>query len=285
MRFTRAAAGVLLPACLVVTSCKQQAEEVTVHWLSSPIRIDGRFEDWDSIPTSRMHKDHAVLKLASDSQYLCLFYVTDDLDWVRTIKMTGLTLYFNRDGSHDKEFFVRYRTGPSMKELLPEEAPSGSPGGPSELHPAMREQLLESERADRTEFTCFVRNWIVEKSIPVDGRQGPQAAFGRQDGRFAYEFRIPLRPSEALYYGLGTAPGAVVGIGAEWGGMPRPVLEDLAPPGSTDMGGTSGQGSGLGDFGGSGPPPGSPEPPKLPEKEEVWVRVHLANVAGASMPH
>jgi hypothetical protein len=262
--------------------CKKSASDLKIHWLPTPIQIDGRFEDWDSIPPSRMHEDHAVLKLANDSQAVYLYYVTDDIDWVRTIKMTGLTLYFNRDGSRDKEFFICYRNGPPVERLL---TPDGSTGRPGEadMHPAMRDQLLEAERQYRAAFTCFVRDWIVEKSIPTDGRQGPQAAFGLQDRRFAYEFRIPLRSSEALYYGLGATPGALLGIGAEWGGMPRPVFDE-AQPEQTEFGGMGESPTGsFGEMGsGAGAPPGAGGPPKLPEKEEVWMATHLAVFPEAS---
>lgn len=276
--------GILLVCLAQVVSCKKEADQVSVNWLGSPITIDGRFDDWDQVPTSRMHEDHAVLKLANDSQYVCLYYVTDNLDWVRTIKMTGLTLYFNRDGSHDKEFFVRYRNGPRVADLTTP-GPALGTTGPDAMNPAMREQLLESERADRTEFTCFVRDWIVEKSIPTDGRQGPEAAYGLHAGRYAYEFRIPLKPSESLYYGLGASPGTMLGMGAAWGGMPRPITDEPAP-GSSEFGGTRGQGSTMGDFGdpGSGgfaSPPGGGPPPGLPEKEEVWIKSRLAVAARA----
>jgi hypothetical protein len=276
--WVRKPAVVPLCACLLlVCACKQAESDLPIHWLASPIQIDGRFNDWDSLATSRMHEDHAVLKLANDSQNLYLYYITDDLDWVRTIKMTGLTLYFNRSGKKDKEFFVRYRNGPPIEEL---EQREGGPGTASSarLHPAMHEQLLESERDFHVQFTCFVRDWIVEKSIPVDGRQGPQAAYGQNAGKAAYEFCIPLKQCEPLFYGLGIAPGAVIGIGAEWGGLPRPVLEET-PPGSTDFGGTRGQGTSLGDFGsageGSGPPEGG-SPQGLPEKQEIWFKTRLA---------
>jgi hypothetical protein len=257
-------------------SCKQGADGIPCHWLETRIQIDGQFQDWDSVATSLMHKDHAQLKLTNDSQYLYLLFITDDVDWVRTIKMTGLTLYFNHNASRDKEFFVRYRNGPSSGEL-PGMAKDSETLGQEDMHPAMREQLLESERAAKTEFTCFVRDWIVEKAIPADGREGPAAAYGKSAGDYAYEFRIPLKQSEALYYGLATQPGALLGIGAAWGGMPHHVAEE-GPPGGADFGGTKNQGSTLGEFGDpatTAPPAGGP-PHGIPEEQEVWNKMRLA---------
>jgi hypothetical protein len=283
MRFSSTVfrAGALALAALGMahlTSCKQQSDKVSVHWQTSPIKIDGHFEDWDSIATSRMHGDHAVLKLVNDSQNLCLYYITDDINWVRTIKMTGLTVYFNHTGTHDKEFFIRYRNGPPIEELIAR-SPAPMAGSHDDMNPAMREQLLESERTNRTEFSCFVRDWIVEKSIPTDGRQGPEAAYGKQAGGYAYEFRIPLKASEALFYGLGLKPGEPFGMGAEWGGMPRPVLNET-PPGSQDFGGNLGGSSSPDDFGAGGStPPAGGTPPGLPEREEVWIKAHLADIA------
>lgn len=279
----RAASWFVMVACallLFAQACKQESD-ATIHWLGTPITIDGQFDDWNQVAASRMHEDHAVLKLANDSQALYIYYETDDLDWVRTIKMTGLTVYINHKGSHDKDFFICYRVGPPTDSLLP----TGTQDArrPEELHPEMRDQLLESDRQNHTAFTCFVRDWIVEKSIPTDGRQGPAAAFGRQDRRYAYEFSIPLRSSAALYYGLGTTPGATIGLGAEWGGLPRPVL-DQGPPEGTDFGGSGGSGMSGGEFGsemGTGPPPGG-GPGRLPEKQEVWIRSVLAKAASTS---
>ena len=178
----------------------------------------------------------------------------------------------------DKDFFIRYRNGPTVQELMDIREATGDTTGPF-MHPAMREQLLESGKADLPELTCFVRDWIVEKEIPADGSQGPAAAYGKSADGYAYEFRIPLRKSDALYYGVDIRPGSSIGLGAEWGGMPRIVLDETVPGGS-QFGGDRGGGSDLGNFGdpsrGQGRPPGHGMI-RLPEKVEVWFKTQLAS--------
>jgi hypothetical protein len=82
-RIALCAMGVCLAS--IASTCKQKSD-ATIHWLVTPVKIDGQFEDWDNVPSSRMHEDHAVLKLASDSQALYIYYVTDDMDAAEALR-------------------------------------------------------------------------------------------------------------------------------------------------------------------------------------------------------
>jgi hypothetical protein len=282
-RVARSLPAAIILATVAVSGCKKSSDDVVVHWRSAPITIDGTFDDWNQVPTSHMHEDQAGLKMVSDDEFLYIQYVTSDMPWIRTIKMTGLTLYVNGDQSKEKNFFIRYRNGPTVQELLDIREATGDTAG-LYMHPAMRTQLMESGKADLPELTCFVRDWIVEKEVPADGSQGPAAAYGKWAGRYAYEFRIPLKKSAALYYGVGVRPGSKIGLGAEWGGMPRLVLDETVPGGS-EFGGERGSGSTLGDFGDpsrvqSRPPGGAML--RLPEKVEVWFKTQLASSESTS---
>jgi hypothetical protein len=263
-------------------ACKG-TETIPTHPTPAAIIIDGDMSDWDAVPTSRMHEDHAALKLCSDREFLYIHFVTDDIGWVRTIRMTGIALFLNRDGSKEREFFIRYRGGPTVDELMARSNASQD-STRQQLHPAMQAQLLALDRGDRPELTCFVRDWIVEKEIPADGSQGPAAAYGPSAGRFAYEFRIPLAKSALLYYGLDAGPGAELGIGAEWGGMPMSDLMPGAGGDPRDIGDIGSTGGASGGTYGGMPAGGAPpmQRPDLPEKQEVWYRTQLADPASSS---
>jgi hypothetical protein len=136
---------------------------------------------------------------------------------------------------------------------------------------------------DRRAFTCAIKERIEEKEIPVEGTEGPAAAFAIDQGLYTYEFSIPLAKGTVRYYGLGISPEDRLTVKATWGDMSeirrgmgghdRP--EGGGPPGDGMPGG---MGGGMpGGMGGGMPPGGGPggmgSRPDMPEKQEVTLQI------------
>jgi hypothetical protein len=145
----------------------------------------------------------------------------------------------------------------------------------------MPERPIRLDSAQTDEFTCAVKDRIVEMPIELDGSNGPQVACGTDHGFFVYEFKIPLKDSEVRYYGIGAEEGTTITIGANWGKMERRAMQGMRPAGGGMPGGGIGGGPpGGGRSGGgmNGGPPGGAggERPDMAEEQEIWIRTTLA---------
>ena len=253
----------LIVVLLINLACKSQ--KIPGNWTDSEIVVDGKIDDWSKIPVMFFEEQGAALSFCNDSSSLYIQFRTSDSKWIRTIKMSGITLYFDTSGKENKDFYVRYKGGPSMKDLM-DKGGQMKKDSPSEMNP------MGGDTA--TQLTCYIKNRIIEKPIRSDGSEGPEVAYDTSYGFYCYEFRIPLQASTIRYYGLDTSPGNPISIGAVWGDMGE--MKQTRP----DMGGGSGGGMGGGPPGGGmggGPPGGGMggKKPDMPSKQEVWLKSQL----------
>jgi hypothetical protein len=270
--------AVVCAGFILMAGCNDQ--EVSCHWSSNPIRIDGKSGDWSGIPVTIFEEQGAVLALANDSENLYVQFRTRDRRWVRTIRRSGLTIYVNNKAKKDKDFFVRFKGGHHLADFQGRQEPVDSNSAEEHLNPWSRSSIPFN--ADTTEvFTCYQKDKVIEKPIPLDGSEGPSAGCDTSFGFYTYELSIPLSESTVRYYGIGAAPGQKISIGVEWGGM-GDFRRDR--PGGMTMGGPPG-----GGFPGGGGPPGGgmggrpggmggrgEDRRGSPEKQEVWLKTALA---------
>jgi hypothetical protein len=263
---------ITLTALALSAGCK--TEEFPSGWATAAVTVDGNMDDWMDLPCKHFTDANAAISIANDSEYLYLLFRTNDPHWARTIKTSGLTVYFNNRGKEDKDFLVRFRGGPSLDQIM---AVSGRGENLPDRPPLDGDRFDSMTQDQEPHLSCFIKDRIIEKPIPLDGSQGPAAASDTSQGFFAYEMRIPLDSGTVRYYGIGAEPGQKIAIGAEWGSMEgmRSERPDGMGPG---MGGPPmGQpgGSRPGGMGGRGGGPGMGRP-EMPQKQEVWIKTVLA---------
>ena len=270
-------------ACMGLSRC--QAETLNSVHLSTSITVDGRFDEWLNLPGQFYTNPRVALSVANDSARLYVHLRTSDDQVAQLIRRTGITLYLDKSGGKGKDFFVRFRGGPSRRDMKT----GRERGEEGENRPEGR---LETTGFDRPggddslrrgpEFTCYQKDRIIEKPIPTDGSAGPAAAYAFQEGFHSFEFSVPLEQSRVRYYGLGAGVQGKVGIGLVWGEMNkeqmpqrRPEIDFTGGPDGPEgpMGGSPG---GMGGGGGPGGPP-SGNRPSMPEKQELWLKVQLAS--------
>jgi hypothetical protein len=263
--------SILLAAILALSGCQKQ-QEVASRWTEQPIQVDGHSGDWPSVTGIVLQDENAALSFSNDSTHFYVLFRTRDVGWVRTIQMTGLTLYLDTRGGRSQDFFVRFKGGPT-----PDQMPDirGDRGGQV---PQMADDRKSRQMQDAApSFTCFIKDRITEKTIPTDGSEGPAVAFDIEKGFYTYEFSIPLAESRVRSYGLACTPGTKLGLGATWGDLGAKMKESR--PGGGGMGGrgdggTPRGGGGMGRGGMGGPPGG--QRPEMPQKQEVWFKTVLA---------
>jgi len=106
----------ILLIVLVVSGCKIQ--EVSGMWTNKQILIDGNSNEWKGFPWTFFPEQKISLSVCNDSDFVYFMFRTSDIKLVQTIKTTGITLFLNSDGKKKKDFFIRYKGGPSRKQLL-----------------------------------------------------------------------------------------------------------------------------------------------------------------------
>jgi hypothetical protein len=235
------------------------------HWIGSPVKIDGKSNDWPTVEGVVLTDKKVMFSFNNDGEFLYVLFRTTDINWVRTIKMTGLTLYFDTKSGKKKDLYIRFKGGPSQLMAMP----GGERGG--------RETMPDRSGAGSS-LTCYIKDRIVEKEIPLDGAEGPAAAYDTSRGFYTYEFRIPFAKDSTRFYGIGSAAGEKISLCGVWGSRPgmKGGESGMGGPGRGMPGGGPPSGGGMGGPGGGHGPGGGGMRPEEPGEQEVWMKVTLA---------
>lgn len=276
---------------ILSVSSDAKTHKVTTSWVDHEFSIDGNMKEWFEIESNYLSEQEASVSLCNDENFLYILFKTREAKWARTIKLTGLNLYINKDGKNKKDFFIRFKGGPNAAQLRAMAGGMNERGsGESRMSrmPADIRKKYEQAMNDNTQtLICSINN-NVNKIVPLDGSEGPAAAFDTSNGFFVYEFKIPLNIGKGKdrYYGIGIEAGHKIAIGAEWGDMGdfrrRQPGEmggsggSMPGVGGRPLGGGGGFGSGGRRMGGGGS-----ARPKMPTKQEVWFRTKIAVKATA----
>jgi hypothetical protein len=212
--------------------------------------IDGQLSDWDQIPAAFMHKDRTALRICNDSTSLYVELVTDSMEWMRSISRSGRTVYLNTNGSRAKEFFVRYRGGPTREELVKLRGPRGDSIRGRWFRP---QPMVLPMPTDLPEMTCFVRDWIIEREYRPTVARGRRPPFrGTANGLAgSFESRSPKASFSTTVWV--PSPGQTIGLGVPWGGT-----EGLGPLSERPAGGPDDIGMGGPGISASGASPCDP---------------------------
>ena len=259
-----------------------KTHKVTTSWVDHEFSIDGNMKEWFDVESKYLSDQEASVSICNDEKFLYILFKTREAKWARTIKMTGLNLYINKDGKNKKDFFIRFKGGPNSDQL------KAMAGGMNEREsrafresrmPAEMRKKYEQTMNDNTQTLICSINDNVNKVVPLDGAEGPAAAFDTSNGFFVYEFKIPLDKGKDRYYGIGIEPGHKIAIGAEWGDMGDFRRRQAGEFGGGQMPGGGGRppGGGGGFDGGRRRMGGDGgNRPKMPTKQEVWFKTKIA---------
>lgn len=275
-------------------------EQIDSHWAYVPLKIDGNGADWAEYPVRYFRDQEVSVGLANDSANLYIMMRFRDPKWMRTIRMSGLNLYFDNEGGKKKRFTLIYRGGPDPSQLKGLDSLDVGPrgGGDRQMPEGMQDRMGERMKdAKGKEFICAIDGQIFDKEIPTDGAEGPRAAAAYDVGFFTYEFAVPLQENLVRFYGINAAPGTKIGIGVLWGDMSelKQGMRDGGGPDGGGMGGPPGGGGGMGGGppgggggmgggppgggGGMGGPPGGGGGQSQPAKQEIWIKSVLSSGA------
>jgi len=306
-RFAIDAGLILALAVTLATGCESQ--QMVTSWSADTATVDGKMTEWAESPLTIIRDTNVRVAMRNDDATLYLLVCCSDAATVRSIQMSGMTVWLDASGKKKKDFGLRFIGGPSFEDLkasglmskddLPGGAGSGrgAPFGHGEGASGQSQTQQRPPMAGRAELAFIDKKNDATTDIAVRGDDGPAAKCGVTKGLCLYEFSIPLKSEDSGDVVLAVKPGGKLSVGLEWGGAPEGKRPSGGGPGGGDEGmglggGFPGGGSGGGPGGGPGgmPPGGGPgggfpgggpggDPrggAQFAEKQQVWLKTVLA---------
>jgi hypothetical protein len=267
---------------ILLTGCKTQ--ELKTNWSSTPIKIDGKMNDWANTPMAYFEESGVQLGLRNDSENLYILFRFNNQAYAQAIRMGGVTIWFDNFGKKKKELGIRYTSGPSFFDFQKMRSSQGG-GFEESLTEEQKERLAEREKSMtmRDQIVTIGKKGNQERILSTGGSDGPAVSFDSSQGAFTYEFSLPLQKSDISRYGIDEQPGQILGLGFEWGGV---TMADRKSRGGNPPGG--GMGGGPPGGMGGGPPGGrgggrdngpGTSSNQASEKQELWLKTKLATPA------
>ncbi len=251
-KFTRTAVITLI---ILFGQFEIKAVDLESSRISEKITVDGKIDEWLKLPSQFFEDEKMSFAISNDNENLYFLFKTREKKVAQQIKVTGVSFYIDIKGKKKKDFYIKFQGGPKFEE-----------------------RTKKKGADDRDRFRCFIKDRILEKDIPLDGSQGPSAAFDTSYGFYAYEFSVPLRKSEVRNYGLGLTDQKKISIGIVWGEFDKSKKRRGAgfgggghgSQGGGQMGGGRGGGGGQRGFG----PRGDRKKGDF-KKQEIWLTIIL----------
>jgi hypothetical protein len=257
------------------------AHSKNVQWdsklVTKEVNFEGKRANWPQGSLAFLKDEEVSIGLCNDSLNLYVMLAFKSEQYVRIIRVKGVTLWFDTKGKNKKEFMIKFISGPTNEQIR-----AISANNPAlierELPPEVQEQMKGLTRDTVSTLLCFQKDRIIEKQLPLDGSEGPFAKFGIDHGFFVYEFRIPLKESSVRNYGIGAKPDQNLSIGIIWGDFERertsPKLQLGDPQGGGGMMPPEGM-PGDRNQGERGPRKGGFGDKQKALKQEIWLKTKM----------
>jgi hypothetical protein len=261
-------------------------------WPASTPVIDGRTADWTTL--APLEAVHVSIGLSNDDRQLSLVLTSSDQARRRQLIGGGLIVWFDPAGGKKRAFGVRF----------PGEFPGGDrpeigrgragTGGPPDQNASTRTPPADGDSpqarpAERlppiTWFELIGPKDDDRRRLETKAVTDIAIARALEEGLLVFELRVPLAKDPVTGFGIGAAPGQVLGLGLETPELERPetAAPDRGRGGRGGMGGVGGGfgGMGRGGMGGGGMggrPDGPPgDRPERAKPVRLWTTVKLAS--------
>jgi len=260
----------ILTAIIFLAGCK--STEVPCSWTERTVHIDGASDDWQDYPLTFFEEEQVSIGISNDSSNVYVVLRTNNPMLIGSIRRSGITLWLDTDGGKDNDRGIQYIGGPSPEEM--EEAgirirPQGL--DQRNMHTPMN--TMPDDTTPETRLTFIDHSQGFEEIVFLRDGDGPEIAYGFENGLCVYELKVPFVDEDAGIFGIAAEPGQAIEICAEYG-----ASRMESPPRS--MGGGPGGMSGGGHPGGGGMRPGGGmrggPPGQGGEDREIWMKTRLA---------
>jgi hypothetical protein len=195
---------------------------VESHRALSPVKIDGRGDDWPPASPTLEAKAGAELRFLNDGRNLYVLLVVKKPEALKAAEATGVTIFhvaLKRKKPGSGVFFL-------AKDVSAEDIIRWREGQGALLTDAEKTEIRKSARQPL--FLAFAVGAKGSMYGPVVRRQidndPPDFAVLSGADEATYEFRIPLGPPGSAPGGIGAVPGQTIRLSFDWGGATREGL-------------------------------------------------------------
>lgn len=198
---------------------------VTSRWAAVPPELDGERSDWLDDALSSEKSVGVDYAFRNDGRNLYILFVFKDPKYLSTVDMTGMTVYFSPVDKKQKDFGVRFRKrNVRADELIATMEKSGQ-----ELTEERKREIRKSPMYILYQADAINKKGEVIPPPAVSaGFDPPSFRFQRKGQTVVYEFRVPLVARESHPAGADSAPGELLRVGFEWGGMTEEMKKAMA---------------------------------------------------------
>ncbi len=185
-------------------------ELIESHWLSSPVNIDGSMKDWEEIGLYLDKKVQTECALRNNNDTLFILFVLKDRKYFSSIQSSGLTIWFNTEGTKKKNYGVKFL----MNTVSAADYIAGLEKQRGPLAEEEKKKILENPS-----YVFHQAELIDKKNKAPSQQEGSGEAgksvfrTGNQKGELVYEFAFPL----SLF--PDSVRSNILKVGFEWGGM------------------------------------------------------------------
>lgn len=234
--------------------------ELTSKWRSHNVEINGSSEEW--VNNTVYLKDYnSLVGIMNDSDYLYIFFSSNDKNIQREMLVRGLIVWFDSTGGSDKIFGIKF--------------PVGMEGNPGLFQ--RRSQNENSGRRFNEKYAKTLNELEIlgpmknaRFRVSNKNKYDIEVSLGENEGNLTYELKVPLKINNQFKYGIGTDTSKTIGVGIE---IPKPDFQKMRE----DFGGRRPEGGSFGERGGERH--GGHSPRERPELKEVdfWARVKIVS--------
>lgn len=198
---------------LALTAAAATVPAVRSAKVSSPIRLDGRTDDWTSVPRISDAKTGSEFAFQNDGLNLYVLLVVKNPELLKSAEATGMTVLGSPGGSRKPAKGVRFLNG----EI--------SADGYIVWLESQGAVLSEAEKAElrkTSRHPIFLAFAVDEKGSsygPLRKQTDafpPDFAAKRQADTAVFECRIPLAAPDLVPGGLGGTPGVTIRLAFDW---------------------------------------------------------------------
>jgi hypothetical protein len=221
MRHFRQFLPAILFLSLLATGCSQ-SKTLSSTYVSGPIQVDGDITDW---PRDRMVIENSPefdMYFANDNEFLYVYLIVKSQQLYNDIEQFGLSLFFDTDRRSRRQFGIVYPIG--ILNYI-----SSIPGARQEYleNPGWagfqeNQRLIEAYRQEADQRVMLIQRAGSREQIrpiPVNkdalSAQGLHVAKDPEARLLNIELKIPLQPSRARQFAIGTQAGSQIHVGFE----------------------------------------------------------------------
>jgi len=252
-------------AAIAATFAAAAMPAVTSTWKSQDIVIDGSIKKW---PVLTSLPDGIAAAAVNDADNLYLAIVTSDLDRLRQIGSSGVTVWFDPAGGTKEVFGIRI---PATGTARPGDRFAGAgDDAPSRERPQPKVTYVELLGPGKNDA----------RRIELGAEDSIAAAAANNDGTLLVEVKVPIgKGPKDFPYGIGATGDRPVGLGIQApkaGSTQDGSSSNGGRGGSGGFGGRGGRG-GRGGYGGGGTGGMMQNGSRSQAKElKVWTTLTLA---------